>query len=172
MLFKIIKALLAILRKLNRAFWYYYNRNEVSIYEDDFYIGGTTILTENTYLGRNTNFNGLIVNGRGNVVIGDNFHSGSGCLFITDTHNYNGNRIPYDNESIIKDIVIKDNVWIGSNVVVLGGVTIGQGAIIQAGSVVVSDIDELSIVGGHPAKIFSYRDHERYNYLKKMGRFH
>lgn len=35
-----------------------------------------------------------------------------------------------------------------------GGVTIGEGAIIQAGSVVVSDIPKYAIAGGSPAKVF------------------
>lgn len=47
--------------------------------------------------------------------------------------------------------------------IVLGGVIIREGAIIQAaGSVVVDDIPKCAIAGGHPAKVFKYRDREHY----------
>jgi len=106
-------------------------------------------------------------------VIGNNFHSGPGCLIITQNHNYdNGNAIPYDNTYIYKDVKIEDNVWLGSRVIILGGVTIGEGAIIQAGSVVVGDIPACAIAGGHPAKIFKYRDKNHYYKLKKEEKFH
>lgn len=53
-----------------------------------------------------------------------------------------------------------------------GGVLIGEGAIIQAGSVVVSDIPACAIAGGHPAKVFKFRDKEHYYRLKEEGKFH
>ncbi|GAA6369060.1 acyltransferase [Odoribacter splanchnicus] len=124
-------------------------------------------VNSNTVLGDNVNFNGLRIYGGGNVFIGNNFHSGKGCRFITSFHNYDaGIAIPYDNTSINKDIIIKDNVWLGMDVMVLGGVTLGEGCIIQAGSVVVSDIPDCAIAGGHPAKVFKYRDIRHYEELK------
>jgi len=53
-----------------------------------------------------------------------------------------------------------------------GNITIGEGAIIQAGSVVVSDIPKYAIAGGDPAKVFKYRDIEHYEKLKKEKKFH
>lgn len=92
---------------------------------------------------------------------------------ITDNHNYDsGNAIPYDSTLIIKDIRIEDNVWLGDRVIILGGVTLGEGAIVQAGSVVTTDVPRCAIVGGHPAKIFKYRNIEHYERLKSQGRFH
>lgn len=93
-------------------------------------------------------------------------------MIITSYHNYDqGTKIPYDDTYISKDVVIEDNVWLGSRVIVLGGVTIGEGAIIQAGSVVIKDIPAFGIAGGHPAKVFKYRDIEHYNQLKEQGLF-
>lgn len=135
-------------------------------------VNGLTYLTRNTFLGANVNFNGLEVAGRGKVVIGDNFHSGPGCLFITQIHNFEGDAIPYDREVLLRDITIEDNVWLGSRVIVIGGNRIGEGAIIQAGSCVTSDIPPCAIAGGHPAKVFKYRDRERYERLKQEGKFH
>ena len=140
---------------------------------DGLKINGITKLTSNTTLGNNVNFNGMTINGKGNVIIGNNFHSGAECLMICQIHNYDtGTKIPYDSTYILQDIIIEDNVWLGSRVTVLGGVTIGEGVIIQAGSTVVSDIPKYAIAGGHPAKVFKYRDIEHYEKLKEKGKFH
>lgn len=112
------------------------------------------------------------ITGCGNVTIGDNFHSGSECQIITENHNYEGSKIPYDETYICKDVIIEDNVWLGNRVMILGSVTIGEGAIIQAGSVVVNDIPAYSIAGGHIAKVFSTRDIRHYKQLKIQGKFH
>ena len=142
-------------------------------YKGDIKVNGKTKVTTNTFLGHNVNFNGMDIQGKGKVVIGDNFHSGKECMIITDVHNYDkGNSIPYDDTYIVKNVTIEDNVWLGSRVIILGGVTIGEGAIIQAGSVVVKSIPPYAIAGGHPAKVFSYRDIDHYNELKKMKKFH
>ncbi|MGL6051576.1 MAG: DapH/DapD/GlmU-related protein, partial [Aeromonas salmonicida] len=87
-------------------------------------------------------------------------------------HNYDeGVALPYDNTYVSKDVIIEDQVWLGRGVTILSGVKIGEGAIIQAGSVVVSDIPKCAIAGGHPAKVFKYRDLEHYERLKEEGQF-
>ena len=55
------------------------------------------------------------------------------------------------------DIIIKNDVWIGTNCTILDGITIGNGAIIAAGSIVTKDVPPYAIVGGNPAKIIRYR---------------
>lgn len=136
-------------------------------------VNGFSKVTSSTILGTNVNFNGMRISGGGKVDIGDNFHSGKDCLIISQIHNYNtGEAIPYDNTYIFKDVLIKDNVWIGDRVIILAGVTLGEGCIIQAGSVVVKDIPDFAIAGGHPAVVFSARDKEHYSKLKNQGKFH
>lgn len=130
-------------------------------------------INESTYLGKNVNFNGMSIQGSGTVRIGDNFHSGSDCLIMTENHNYdNGEAIPYDDTYIYKDITIGDNVWLGSRVTILPGVTIEEGAIIQAGSTVTSDIPKGAIAGGHPAEVFDNRDMDHYEQHKLEGNYH
>lgn len=143
-------------------------------YVPPLFVNARSKVTSRTTLGKNVNFNGMTIEGGGKVVIGDNFHSGRDCLMITQIHNYdNGNAVPYDSvDYILKDISIGDNVWVGTRVIILGGVVIGEGAIIQAGSVVVSDIPRCAIAGGHPAKVFRYRDIEHYERLKSARKFH
>lgn len=124
---------------------------------------GFTWLGKRCQVGTNCNFNGMRVRGFGEVVIGDNFHSGEDCLILTSNHNYEGESVPYDATNINKDVLIGDNVWIGSRVIILPGANLGDGCIIQAGSVVVGNIPALSIAGGHPAKVFSKRNKEHYD---------
>jgi acetyltransferase-like isoleucine patch superfamily enzyme len=149
------------------------NLRRIAKYKSVPFIKGNTKLHEETYLGRNCHFNGLKVVGGGKLIIGDNFHSGEEILVITQNHRYDGGEsIPYDKTYEFKDVVIEDNVWIGSRVVILGGVTIGEGAVVQAGSVVVTDIPKYAIAGGHPAKQFASRDVDLYEKLKRQKKFH
>jgi maltose O-acetyltransferase len=122
-------------------------------------------------LGANVNFNGARTYGAGKVYIGDNFHSGVGLRVLTQSHNYNGESIPYDRTVVVKDVVIGDNVWLGMNVMVLPGVKIGEGAIIQAGSVVSKSIPDLAIAGGNPAEVIRFRDKDHYFKMKQYGRY-
>lgn len=135
-------------------------------------VNGKTKVTSKTTMGNNVNFNGMSILGGGEISIGNNFHSGPECMMITSFHNYEGNEIPYDNTMIDKNIIIDDNVWLGSRVIILGGVHIHEGAIIQAGSTVVWDIPPYGIAGGHPAKVFKQRNIDHYEELKKQKRFH
>ena len=52
-----------------------------------------------------------------------------------------------------KKIVIKDNVWLCSNVVVLPGVTIGENSVIAAGSIVTKDIPANVVAMGIPCRV-------------------
>ncbi len=144
----------------------------IGSHQGNLFTGSYCRLTKNTNVGNNVNFNGMRIYGRGQVIIGDNFHSGFGCEILTENHNYEGCTIPYDDTYSIKNVSIGDNVWFGHRVILLPGIKIGEGVIIQAGSVVVSDIPDCAIVGGHPARVFSYRNKEHYYLLKEQGRTH
>lgn len=62
------------------------------------------------------------------------------------------------NEAISKgDIIIDDDVWLGTNSTIMSGVHIGQGAVVAAGAVVTKDVPPYAIVGGVPAKIIKFR---------------
>lgn len=56
-----------------------------------------------------------------------------------------------------QDVIIEDDVWVGSRAVILHGVTLGQGCVIAAGSVVTKDVPRYAIVAGVPAKVIKYR---------------
>ena len=173
----VILKILKIPGKIIRQFQSYYytclTKAIVKKYSPPIKVNGKVILTAHTSLGKNTNFNGLIILGGGDVSIGDNFHSGTECMLITQNHNYDsGEAVPYDSAYIKKSIIITDNVWLGNRVIILGGVTIAEGAIIQAGSVVTEDIPRYAIAGGNPARVFKYRDIKHYERLKSKEKFH
>jgi acetyltransferase-like isoleucine patch superfamily enzyme len=56
-----------------------------------------------------------------------------------------------------KDVIIKNDVWIGARAIILDGVTIGNGAIVATGSIVTKNVPDYAIVGGVPAKIIKMR---------------
>ena len=160
-----------LLYKIRRYFYTTLIKRMVGKYKEPLYVNGFSRVTKKTILGKNVSFNGMAIQGCGEVSIGDNFHSGIGCMIITQNHNYEGELLPYDNTYICKEIRIEDNVWLGHRVIILPGVTIGEGAIVQAGAVVTTNIPSCAIVGGNPAKVFKYRDKEHYERLKKEGKF-
>ena len=78
-----------------------------------------------------------------NVMIYDNdMHAVNPYLRMNDN----------DKHTKAKEIVIGDYAWIGANSIILKGVHIGKGAVIGAGSVVTSDVPELTIYAGNPAR--------------------
>lgn len=113
------------------------------------------IIGNSTYLGDNVFFNCLLAK----VVIGNYVIIADDVLFITGNHRFNmvGKRIceisNIEKESDDdQDILIQDDVWIGSRAIILKGVTIGEGSIIGAGSVVTKDVPPYTIVAGNPAR--------------------
>lgn len=55
------------------------------------------------------------------------------------------------------DIIIGNDVWIGTQCVILSGAKIGNGAIITANSVVIDTIPPYAIAGGSPARVIKFR---------------
>jgi len=60
--------------------------------------------------------------------------------------------LPYKGNTIVQN-----DVWFGYDSLIMPGVKIGNGSIIASKSVVVSDIEPYSIVGGNPAKTIRKR---------------
>lgn len=52
--------------------------------------------------------------------------------------------------------VIGNNVTLGANVVIIGNVKVGDNVIVGAGSVVVKDIPDNSVVAGNPARVIKF----------------
>ncbi len=165
----------SLIKKITYYPYYYLTKRRLKPLNENskktLHVNGITMISGNTYLSDNVNFNGMIIQGTGKVTIGRYFHSGENCRMITQNHNYRGNAIPYDETMIIKDIEIGDFVWLGTNVMLLPGTKIGEGAIIQAGSVVHGEIPAYAIAGGNPCRVFKYRDIEHFQKLKSENKF-
>ena len=58
-----------------------------------------------------------------------------------------------DTDDQVGDIVIEDDVWLGTSVTVNRGVTIGRGTIVATGSIVSSDLPPFVLAAGVPAVI-------------------
>lgn len=168
---RMLRILRSIIKRLKKIFYTTKVRYQAKSVGNELHVNGKSSVSPDTILGNNVNFNGMQIIG-GHVTIGNNFHSGEECLIIAQNHNYeNGESIPYDTKLVDKDVTIEDNVWVGTRVVILGGVHIGEGAVIQAGSVVSSNIPKYAVAGGNPAKEFKKRNVEHYNKLKAQNKF-
>ena len=168
----IIRTVKGFLKSVRSRYYTFVVSNSCGSCGEGLKVNGKSKVSKSVHLGKHVNFNGMKILGRGTVTIGDYFHSGTECLMISQNHNYEGEEIPYDSTYIEKDIIIDDFVWLGDRVLVLGGSHIGEGAVIQAGSVVCGDIPAYGIAGGHPAKVFKYRDIDHFKALKEQKRFH
>lgn len=87
----------------------------------------------------------VVVGGR--AVVGNDCHIGAGTVLAGVIEPPNA-----------QPVIIGDNVLIGANAVVLEGIKVGKGAVIAAGSVVVKDVDENTVVAGVPAKVIKIVD--------------
>ena len=134
----------------------------------------------NIYLGDNVQiYQGcvLAVGEDGYVELGDHSHLGinvylnasAGRILIgshvaiaplTQIYSYSNTFEPgkyIDECHVVADVVIEDDVLVGSGATILPGVTIHQGAIVGAGAVVIEDVPAYHIVGGVPAKKIGVR---------------
>ena len=130
----------------------------------------------NTYVGKGCHFNyNLTVLDCGRVDVGDDVFIGPNCTLATPVHpmlseerkaKMKEDGTKYDLE-YAKPIVLKNGVWLASNVVVCGGVTIGENSVIGAGSVVTRDIPSGVFAAGNPCRVIRPLTDADSVYLKK-----
>jgi acetyltransferase-like isoleucine patch superfamily enzyme len=144
-----------------------------SILGFDVFIGSqcavvNTKVGDNSYFNSNTKVNNSIIGKF--CSIGSNVKIGIGShpINMVSTHpsfyaNNKGfetfaDRMYYsENEG---NIIIGNDVWVGSDATILNNVKIGNGAIIALGSIVTKDVPDYAIVAGAPAKVIKYRFNE------------
>ena len=123
---------------------------------------------KNITVGRDVFINsGCHFQDQGGITIGDASLIGHNVVLATINHDLS----PLKNrENHYAPIVIEDHVWIGSNATILPGVTVGRWAVVAAGAVVTTDVEEFTVVGGVPAKeIRKVSQEEITNYNKLYG---
>lgn len=92
-------------------------------------------------------FDALIYN-LDKVEIGDFATISQRCHLVTGSHDYKRK----DFALVTKPIVIKSGVFVGADAYIGLGVTVNEMSVIAARSVVVKDMPEFTVCGGHPCK--------------------
>lgn len=109
---------------------------------------------KNLMIGSHTSIQSDKIDLRSPVHIGNHVIIGNGTEIITTSHNIDSP----DWEHKYYGITIDDYVWIPTKVLVLPSCRkIGYGAVISSGSVVVRNVEPLSVVSGNPAVEFKKR---------------
>ena len=102
---------------------------------------------DRTIIARNCEFN---CNCR--IIIGNDTLIASNTVFVDNNHQIKKDLNIFIQPVSVSDIVIQDDVWVGSGCIILMGVLIGEGAVVAAGAVVTKSIPAYEIWGGVPAK--------------------
>ena len=116
------------------------------------WINGDPVIADGTYIG---GFSEINAEGA-KVIIGSNCDIASFVVInVSDSHR---RCIGLEAENRHKDIIIGDNVFIGSHCVVLGGVSIGNNSVIAAGTILRhGNIPPFSLVIGDEIKSGYYK---------------
>lgn len=86
------------------------------------------------------------INSLGYVEVGENCCFGENVKIYDHNHKYSKDTGISKNEYNIGTVIIKNNVWIGSNVTILKDVTIGSNVVIGANCLIREDIPDNSVV--------------------------
>jgi len=104
------------------------------------------------HVGARSRLNGITVQCKKQVFIGDDCLIGSAMLIDTDFHSVNFENRNEPSHIKSKPIKIGDKVWLAGQSAVLKGVTIGDRAVVGFRAVVTKDVPPDTIVAGNPAK--------------------
>ena len=96
------------------------------------------------------NINCTLLDG-GNITIGDHVKIASGVQILTVNHPIDADE-RRKNTSLVSDVVIGNDVWIGAGAIILPGVSIGDSVVVGAGSVVTKDLQQNCVYVGNPTR--------------------
>jgi acetyltransferase-like isoleucine patch superfamily enzyme len=91
----------------------------------------------------------VLLDARGGLVIGDDVVLASDVHIITTQYVADSD----DFSATVAPIHINHHAWLASRVTVLQGVTIGTGAVVGACSLLRTDLNDMEIAAGLPAKV-------------------
>jgi acetyltransferase-like isoleucine patch superfamily enzyme len=104
-----------------------------------------------------------LLDNRFTLSIGDDVSIATGTRIFTQGHDINSNSFELTSGAVH----IENNVCIFAGVMIMPGVTLSQGCVVLPGSLVSRSVDELSVVGGVPAKKLKQR---KIKSMYKLGR--
>jgi len=93
----------------------------------------------------------------GNIIIGNDVQIGPQVVIWGRDHSVRKEQLIRNQPHKRANILIRDDVWIGAHVTILKEVTVNKGAVVGAGSVVVKDVPDYTIVVGNPSRVVGYR---------------
>ncbi|MGB3554787.1 MAG: acyltransferase [Jannaschia sp.] len=94
---------------------------------------------------------------QGRVTIGNDVMFGPEVMITASSYRYDDGQPVTDQAMDEADVVVGNDVWVGTRSVLLPGTTIGDGAIIGAHAVVRGEIPPMSVAVGSPARVVSQR---------------
>jgi acetyltransferase-like isoleucine patch superfamily enzyme len=109
-------------------------------------------------IGANSRIHGSLLHAKSSIKIGEACLIAANCQIFDNNGHALSMRNPANRLTLKdtpKDIVIEDNVWLGTGVIVLPGTYIGEGTIVSANSVVKGVLKPNSIYAGNPATCIS-----------------
>lgn len=104
------------------------------------------------FVGRNT-----IIAAKNHIRIGDYTVIAPNCYIIDHEHGFAPTDVILNQQSVLREVVVGRDCYLGTGSVVLAGTVIGDGAIIGAGSVVTRDVPPYQIWAGNPARFIKMR---------------
>jgi acetyltransferase-like isoleucine patch superfamily enzyme len=110
-------------------------------------VGTNTVLEFGNRIGRNVRIHSNCFLEL--VTLQDDTFVGPGTVFTDDPHPMGCPRY----RECLGGVLVKELARIGAGCVILPGVTIGRNSLVGAGSLVVDDVPDDSVVAGHPAKL-------------------
>ncbi|GMV49223.1 PAS domain-containing protein [Nitrospirales bacterium NOB] len=120
-------------------------------------LGGSITVGASTSIGINCELSAYV----GHIRIGAHVMMGSCCRMFPHNHGTASDHLIQQQPLSSKgNIVVEDDVWLGSGAILLSGVHVGKGAIVGAGSVVTKPVPPNAIAVGNPARIVKYRGME------------
>jgi acetyltransferase-like isoleucine patch superfamily enzyme len=113
---------------------------------------GDVFIGDNTLIGMSN----VVI---GPVTIGNNVIFAKGVVLSGLNHEYRDITMPISlQKTIVSQIIVEDDCWIGANTVITAGVTIGKHCVVAAGAVVTKSIPPYSVAVGNPARVIKKYD--------------
>lgn len=113
----------------------------------------TVRIGRHVYIGRHS-----ILASKSNITIGDFTVIAPRCYIIDHEHGFRANDVIINQNSILGNVTIGRDCYLGAGSMVLSNASIGDGAIIGAGSLVNKTIPPYEFWAGSPAKFIKKRE--------------
>ena len=162
---KLIASSILIVHKIIRRLYMYVLRNKFKKVGPNFIFNPydnfsyeTIEVGEDVYIGPGATLNAS----NSGILIGNKVMFGPNVTIMGGDHNFSTlGKYMFDVKSKKfeddKQVIIKNDVWLGAGSTILKGTTINEGAVVAAGSIVTRDVPPYAIVAGIPAKVIKYR---------------